>query len=129
MNATRLLAELETQGVTLSTDGIGLKVRAPSDLPSSMLETIKQYKGDLVAHLQRGNTVVPKLPQPLIPLIRAAASDLLPGGAFMLKSGGMVPNLNRFVLAWSAIYLTGDHEHALEMLWQARKVWQADKVP
>lgn len=69
---------------------------------------------------------LPRLPWQLEALLRAASSDLLPKETVTLPAG-LVPDLNRYTLAWGCSYLTGDRNEALRRLWQAHGVWQGAK--
>ena len=79
----------------------------------------------------RGVILTPKLTfksaapldSPTLALLRAASCDLLPKEPVMLPSG-LVPDLNRYTLAWAASYLVGDRQEALSRLWQVRRAWQ-----
>jgi hypothetical protein len=64
----------------------------------------------------------PALPPALIPLVQAACNDLLPG--LVRTPQGLIPDLNRYTMAWGCVYLTGDTEHALEHLWLAHEAWK-----
>ncbi len=66
-----------------------------------------------------------RLPWQLEALFRAASSDLLPKDPLMLPSG-LVPDMNRYTLAWAASYLVGDRQEALSRLWQVRRAWQKE---
>lgn len=60
-----------------------------------------------------------RLPWQLERLVHAASSNVLE-----LELRG-VPDPNRYVLGWAAVYLTGDQEAALSRLWQVRYAWQS----
>jgi hypothetical protein len=64
------------------------------------------------------HTTIPRLPWQLERLVSAASSDVL---TFSLYG---VPDINRYVLAWAAAYLTSDRDEALRRLWQTYHVWQ-----
>lgn len=68
---------------------------------------------------------LPRLPWQLERLVSAASSDLLPKEPVMLPSG-LVPDLNRYALAWAVTYLVGDRQEALSRLWQVRRAWQGE---
>lgn len=68
---------------------------------------------------------LPPLPWQLERLVSAASSDLLPKDPLMLPSG-LVPDMNRYTLAWAASYLVGDRQEALSRLWQVRRAWQRE---
>ena len=63
-----------------------------------------------------------RLPWELERLVSAASNGILPSGSFKLESG-TVPDLERYVLAWTGAYILGDTVQALSRLWEAQKVW------
>ena len=67
---------------------------------------------------------IARLPPELERLLRAASSGVLPTLPVQLP-GGMVIDLNPYVMAWGCCYLTGDRGEALDRLWAAHKAWRA----
>jgi hypothetical protein len=63
-----------------------------------------------------------RLPWQLENLIRAASSDALPTSAKL--ETGIVPDLNRYVMAGACGVLTGNREEALSRLWAVWQVWR-----
>ncbi len=55
--------------------------------------------------------------------MRAAGAGTLPKGAVSLE-GGITYDLERYVLAFAAQYLTGDQTHALLELRNCLRAWQ-----
>ena len=96
-------------------------------LESDQNQTIARSK--LSGHLEVGipNTgtnrvILERLPWELERLVSAASNGILPSGSFKLESG-TVPDLERYVLAWTGAYILGDTVQALSRLWEAQKVW------
>ncbi len=76
--------------------------------------------------LRMSASSVPRLPESLERLVRAASSDALPIGVMKLETG-IAPDFKLHVLAWSAAYLCGDTNHALERLHVAHRAWVVSK--
>ena len=110
MTPRDLIARLEAEGVS-----VNLKLRLEGDAapPAELLELLEAHRDGLVTFLARS-----RLPWQLERLISAAASGLL---SFSLQG---VPDVNGYVLAWGCVFLTGDHEEALERLWRVFHAWQ-----
>ena len=113
--------DLERRGVIL-TPKLTFKSTAPLD--AETLELLRTHKAELLRDLTAANTLA-RLPWQLEALLRAASSDLLPKDPLMLPSG-LVPDMNRYALAWAASYLVGDRQEALSRLWQVRRAWQRE---
>lgn len=67
--------------------------------------------------------ILPRLPWQLERLISAACADVLPKDTTTLPDG-LVPDLNRYVLAWGCSYLVSDRVEAERRLWQVYRAWQ-----
>ena len=134
MTAPELLAYIDRSGGRVWLEGGRLKYRLP-DGRTDLLEALKAHKDALIGHL--GKTVpdgihahssvrlassVPRLPEALERLVRAASSDALPAGGITLETG-IAPDFKTHVLAWGCAYLCGDTDHALERLRVAYRAW------
>ena len=113
--------DLELRGVILTPK---LTYRSAAPLDAETLDLLRAHKADLLKDLIAPDTL-PRLPWQLERLVSAASSDLLPKEPVMLPSG-LVPDLNRYALAWAASYLIGDRQEALSRLWQVRRAWQGE---
>jgi hypothetical protein len=67
------------------------------------------------------------VPPQLQALLRAASSDLLPSSMTRLANGGMVADLNRYVMAYAVVYLLGDTDNALSALWLVHTTLNGNK--
>lgn len=114
-----LRQKLEQQGVQLEPK---LTFKSSLPLDAETLATLQANKAELLRDLTAPDSL-PRLPWQLERLLGAAASDLLPKDTVALPSG-LVPNLNPYVLAWAASYLTGDRDEALRRLWEAHRAWR-----
>ena len=97
-----------------------------------LLEQLRTSKDRIIGYLEANtaNTAtraVPRLPWELERVISAATNGSLPGGAVKLEQG-LVPDLERYVLAWAAAYLTGATDDATVRLWDVWRTWQGVKV-
>lgn len=70
---------------------------------------------------------IDRLPWELERLISAAENERLPTGTATLESG-LVPDLNRYTLAWGCAYLRGSVTDALPRLWLVWRYWQQKNV-
>jgi hypothetical protein len=70
---------------------------------------------------------IPVLPPQLQTLLRAASNDQLPSSMTRLANGGMVADLNRYVMAYAVVYLLGDTDHALGALCQVHTTLNGNK--
>lgn len=143
MNVAALRQELAAQHVTLSVSVAGkLKYEAPGQLPAALVDAMKAHRAELLAELGhaerkpqdpaaekpsgyvifRHSSSVPCLPSPLASMVSAASSGNISGGAQL--PSGIVVDLGAYVLAWAAAYLTGDQDHALTRLKEARGAWR-----
>jgi hypothetical protein len=123
-NVQHLAQTLKTLGVRLERkpEG-GVRVHSPHPLEPELLEAVKTHKLEILAALEQPKTrTLEKLPFELERLIAAASNGALPSGSFTLESG-IVPDLERYVLAWCAGYVLGESKQALSRLWEVHKVW------
>lgn len=121
MTAHELLADLKARGVVLEPKGDTLRVAPQAALTDELRQTIRANKPALLALLVPPQTL-PCLPWQLERLLSAAASSVL-----HCEMRG-VPDVNSYVLAWGASYLTGDRDEALRRLWQVYAACQARGV-
>ena len=129
-----LVQTLKARGVTLERkpEG-GVRVHSPQPLEPELLEAVKTYKLEILESLEKGLSLLNKtrtlerLPWELERLVSAASNGVLPSGSFTLESG-IVPDLERYVLAWTCAYVLGDTVHAGSRLWEAHRVWKSKMV-
>lgn len=127
-----LVQTLKGRGVTLEPkpDG-GVRLNAPRPLEPELLEAIRANKAALLEMLSKPRpaqtpTSAPPLeplPLELRALVRAAGSGTLPKGAVTLETG-ITYDLERYVLGFTAQYLTGDQSHAILELRACSRAWQ-----
>lgn len=136
MNLGALRQELAAQHVTLSVSEAGkLKYDAPSGLPASLVDAMREHKTALLEGLQnevkRGNAApvddskrltfeqksADPLPAHLAELVDLAHAGGLPRGAVQL-SRGLVTDLAAYVLAWAECW-PRDRAHILSRLEEA----------
>lgn len=142
MSAAELLHQLSRLGVVVQATPDGFLDLEPAEsVTAEMLETIKKHKAELLEHLTTANLEIKypeprdtgtsaqnlpgsleRLPWQLENLIRAASSDALPASAKL--ETGIVPDLNRYVMAWASTYLIGDREEAVTRLWAVWQLWR-----
>ena len=124
MSAAELIQVVTRLGGRVTLEAGKLKAQVPDDRPD-LLEQLRENRDAVLEHLTTANTgTLERLPSELEALIRAASSDALPTSAKL--EAGIVPDLNRYVLAWGCAYLTGDHEDALGRLWAVWRVWRVN---
>jgi hypothetical protein len=70
---------------------------------------------------------IDRLPWQLERLLSAAENERLPSGTATLE-GGLVPDLNRYTLAWGCAYLRGSVSDALPRLWVVWEFWQQKRM-
>lgn len=103
-----------------NTHDFGLeKLEKPDDGQS--LEFFESKVDDILP--EKTADTLRRLPWQLERLVSAACADVLPNDPVMLSSG-LVPNLNRYVLAWGCSYLVSDRLEAERRLWQVYRAWQ-----
>ena len=141
MSAVELLHQLNRLGVvaTATPDGF-LDLEPAESLTAELLETIRAHKAELLEHLatdpksfestpqpnQDNCSPLPRLPHHLEALIRAASSGALPAGTIKLETG-IIPDFERYTLAWAASYLLGAGQDAITRLEGAYAVWTQDR--
>ncbi|EYB68559.1 hypothetical protein DEIPH_ctg021orf0078 [Deinococcus phoenicis] len=126
MVARDLLRELEGRGVRLAVQDGRLVARGPQGAVTPELAAqIGAQKDALLRELQAGTGgSLALLPEALVRLVRAAASNHLNRSGFL--PDGIVPNLGEYVLACASLYACGfEPERQLAGLWAARRVWGA----
>jgi hypothetical protein len=121
MNPDRLVMVLRQKGITLEPK---LRFTSQEPLTRETLELMRAHRDELLTHVVMMSSV-PRLPWQLERLISAASNGSLPKReATELEPGQFVMDLNQYVLAWAAAYLTGDREEALAQMWKAHRAWQ-----
>lgn len=129
-----LLGTLEGLGISISATPEGkLRLQPFSLVPAELVEEIRNHRAELLAELSPVSETPEKLvisghapPAPGLPsrvagMVSAAASGQISGSAHL--PSGLVTDLGVYVLAWAAVYLTGDQVHALARLAEAQEAW------
>ena len=127
---------LEARGVILEVNAKGnISITANPELEPELLEAVRTHKPRFLQILGKPETpsteltarVLPRLPWELERLVSAAGNATLPDGSIYTPKG-IITNLNLYVLAWAAAYLTGATEDARTHLWEAWYAWQGNKA-
>jgi hypothetical protein len=125
---------VEAKGVILEVNAKGnISITANPELEPELLEAVRAHKPRFLqlltkAHAPSTDTrVMPRLPWELERLVSAAGNATLPDGSIYTPKG-IITNLNLYVLAWAAAYLTGATEDARTHLWEAWYAWQGNKA-
>ena len=134
IDVSSLVQTLKSRGVTLERkpEG-GVRVHSPHPLEPELLEAVKTYKLEILESLEKGFSplnkprMLERLPWELERLVSAASNGVLPSGSFTLESG-IVPDLERYVFAWTCAYVLGDIVHAVSRLWEAHRAWKLKEL-
>ncbi len=125
---------LEARGVILEVNSKGnISITADPKLEDELLEAVRTHKPRFLQILTKVHApstdtrVMARLPWELERLVSAAGNATLPDGSIYTPKG-IITNLNLYVLAWAAAYLTGATEDARTHLWEAWYAWQGNKA-
>ena len=129
VNIALFLGELDRLGVVVSATDDGFLDLEPAEvLTDELLERVRELKPDILKHLAKpepelleSSKTLERLPFELEALVRAATADSLPKSATL--ETGIIPDLNRWVLAWGCAYLLRSPD-AREHLELAYREWQ-----
>jgi hypothetical protein len=138
MSAQEILTTLKSLGVVVTATLDGFLDLEPAELLTADLIELEYLSTDGRASErleprdegianQDPPGMLRRLPSELESLIRAATNESLPASADL--GTGIVPDFNRFVLAWGCVYLIGSND-ALDHLWAAQQAWRdhLDKI-
>jgi hypothetical protein len=147
MSAQEILTTLKSLGVVVTATLDGFLDLEPAELlTADLIEIVREKKQEVLEYLSTDGRaserleprdegianqdppgMLRRLPSELESLIRAATNESLPASADL--GTGIVPDFNRFVLAWGCVYLIGSND-ALDHLWAAQQAWRdhLDKI-
>lgn len=91
-------------------------------------DTVQEQNQEVPQELTaKSAKTIDRLPWELERLLSAAENERLPSGTAMLE-GGLIPDLNRYTLAWGCAYLRGSVADALPRLWVVWEFWQQKRM-
>lgn len=116
MKASEIIHFAEVSGLELWAEQETLHYSEPTEPDEVLLTLLREHKPALIKLLE--NRRIPRLPDKLEALVRAASGNHL---SCTIRG---VHDVNRYVLAWAAGYLTGDWQQAVEHLWEVHRAWR-----
>jgi hypothetical protein len=142
VNVSQIIAVVTDLGGSVTLEAGKLKARVPADRPD-LLETLRANRDAVLEHLTTAEPTrnipgsfgenrrdphpkggLERLPHELEALIWAAQGGALPTS--LKLEAGVVPDANRYALAWGCSYLIGAGADALPRLWAVWRVWRVE---